>query len=99
MQAKVELRPCAKLALRHAEGVELVAVGVPEIGGVEAAAAITGWALVLGAHGHRQLVDAVDLSGVFCGQGRHDAVADCRSVAVERLGQADSRAAAGFAPS
>src|SRR5215472_2559877 len=48
-------------SMLHYEGIELVAVGVAEIGGIELRAAVAGWAFTGGAERQRELVDAIDL--------------------------------------
>ena len=77
----------------HDESVELVAVGVAKIARVKAFAARTGGAFVAAAMRQRDIIEALDLIGVAGLQRHHHAIADGRDVAVERLGQADARAA------
>src|SRR5579862_5410112 len=76
----------------HHEGIELVAVGVAEIGGIELRAAVAGRALVGGAERERELVDAIDLLLVLGGERRHYAIARRHRLAV--MGQADAEASA-----
>src|SRR6185295_114399 len=83
----------------HHERIELVAVEIAEIGGVEATfAARAGRALVSAAERQRQLVDAVDLRLVLRRERDHDAIADGLRLAVERRCDAETGAAAGRAP-
>src|SRR5690349_25036160 len=76
-----------KVKSAHHEGVELVAVGIAEIGGIELRAALAGRTLAGGAERQRELVDAVNLLLVLGAEGGHYAVASCHRLAVE--GQAD----------
>src|SRR5260221_10503037 len=68
------------LSLRlHQKRVQLVAVGVAEIAGVEAAAAVAGRSFVLAAIGKRDVVQPLYLRFVLRLQSDHHAVADtCR---------------------
>src|SRR5690606_33968447 len=84
--------------LRHAVGLELVAVRVAEIGGVEAAAAHARQAFARTAAGERDGVEPVDLPLVLRHERDHRAVADAGRIAVEGMHRADSRTATGCAP-
>src|SRR5258706_14199605 len=87
-----------RLASAHHEGVELVAFGIAEIGGVEFFTALSGRALAFAAERQRELVDAIDLGFVFRPERRHHAVADRHRLAVIGKRDAESRAAARTAP-
>src|SRR5688572_2987579 len=80
--------------LRHAERVELIAVRIAEIGGVEPAATHTWRTFVAAAVGEREGVKAVDLRLVLRFEGDHHAIADGGQIAVVRLYGANARAAA-----
>jgi TetR/AcrR family transcriptional regulator len=73
------------------ERVQLVAVEVAEVAGVEARAARTRRALVLAAERERLRVDLVDLLLARCEQRDHHAVADRGRLLVERLDDGDHR--------
>src|SRR6478736_6420331 len=90
--------PSLTVGSRPAEGVELVAVGIAEIGRVKAAAAPARRAFVAAAVGERDGVKAVHLRRVLGLERNHRAVADRGGVAVERPGHRDARAAASDAP-
>src|SRR5690606_31421101 len=81
----------------HLEGVELVAVWIAEIAGIEAGPAFAGRALVASAERERDFVHGVDLRGVFAFERDHGAVADAGGRAVERPRDVE-RCAAGPAP-
>src|SRR5258705_6797959 len=87
-----------RLASAHHEGVELVAFGIAEIGGVEFFTALSGSALAFAAERQRELVDAIDLGLVFRPQGRHHAVADRHRLAVIGKRHAEACAAARTPP-
>src|SRR5262245_5126449 len=78
-----KLRPSA-----HHEGVELVAIGVTEIGRIEMLAALSGRALAGTAERQRELVDAIDLSLILGSKCGHHAVADRHRLAVRGKGDA-----------
>src|SRR5581483_9866746 len=87
------------LASAHHESIELVAVEIAKVAGIEAAiAARPGRAFVGATERQRELVDAVDLRLVLCGERHHHAIADGLRLAVKRLGDAEAGAAAGRAP-
>src|SRR5258705_1867232 len=87
-----------RLASAHHEGVELVAFGIAEIGGVEFFTALSRRALAFAAERQRELVDAIDLGPVFRPEGRHHAVADRHRLAIIGKRDAEPRAAARTAP-
>src|SRR6185437_893935 len=82
----------------HHEGIELVAFGIPEIGGVKLLAALSRRALATAAERERELVNAIDLGLVLGAERRHHAVADRHRLAVMGNRDTKSRAAAGTAP-
>src|SRR5947207_3384426 len=88
----------ARAASAHHEGVELVAFGITEIGGVELFTAMSGRTFAFGAERKRELVDAIDLGLVFRPECRHHAVADRHRLAVIGKCHAEARAAARTAP-
>src|SRR5262249_7697619 len=71
------LRKCVKVKVKsaHHEGIELVAVGIAEIAGIELRAALTGRALAGAAERQRKLMDTVNLLLVLGAEGGHHAVA------------------------
>src|SRR5262245_30601449 len=77
--------------LADEEGVQLVAVEIAEVAGVEAVAALARRAFVGAAELERLLVDRVDLLLARRGERDHHAVADRCGLAVERLGDRDHR--------
>src|SRR5438270_2692966 len=82
----------------HQEGVQLVAIGVAEIAGVEAAATVAGRTFAPAAISKRDVVQPLHLRLVLGLQSDHHAVADARRIAVERLGNTDPGTAARLAP-
>src|SRR6185369_6979909 len=82
----------------HEESVELVPVGVAEIAGVEASAAIAGRAFVTATISERDVVEPLHLRLVGSLERDHHAIADARRIAVKGLGEADPGAAARLAP-
>src|SRR5258707_15130727 len=87
-----------RVASAHHEGVELVAVGIAEIGGVEIFIALPGGAFAAAAERQSELVDAVDISLFLRRECRHHAVADRHRLAVIGKRDAESGAAARPAP-
>ena len=84
--------------LAQGHGVEFVAVGVAEIGGVEAVGAQAGGAFVAAAMGQGQSVDFIDLRAVCGTDGGHGAIADRGRVAVERQCDGEADAHGGVTP-
>src|SRR5262252_1434412 len=68
--------PPGEEKLAHEERVQLVAVEIAEVAGVEARAARAGRAFVLAAEGERFLVEGVHLLLARGGERDHDAVPD-----------------------
>ena len=82
--------PVGKLSA-HEEGVQLVAVEITEVACVEAVFAWAWRPFVLPAECEGLLVDCIDLRPALGGERHHDAVADRRRRAVERLDHRDHR--------
>src|SRR5690349_9937782 len=82
------------LSSAHEERVQLVAVEVAEVAGVEVVAARAGLAFVGAAERQRLLVDRIDLFLRLGCERDHHAVADRGLLAVVRLGQGDAGATA-----
>src|SRR5690606_31127366 len=84
--------PPRSAAGREAERVQLVAVRVAEIRGVEIAEAQARRAFVLGAELERALVDPLHGLRRVARERDHRAVADARGLAVVRLADGEARA-------
>src|SRR5260370_27151932 len=82
----------------HYKSVQLVAVRIAEVGGVEAVKTLARRAFIGGAVLHGALVDAVDMGPVAGSKRHHHAIADRGRLAIKGLGEADAGAAAGHAP-
>src|SRR5579871_201931 len=82
----------------HHEGIELVAVGIAEVGRIELRAALAGRTIAGGAERQRQLVNAVDLLFILGAESGHHAVACCHLLAIERQTDAETGALAFPAP-
>src|SRR5205085_563484 len=89
---------CRRSLALHQEGVELVAVGIAEIAGIEAAPTVARRTFALAAIGKRNVVQPLHLSFVAGLECDHHAIADARRTAVKRPGDANARAASGLAP-
>src|SRR5579884_2855738 len=82
----------------HDKGIQLIPVGIAEIAGVDAAAAVAGRTLVTAAVGERDVIQPLDLRIVSRRQRDHDAVAHGRGITIERPGDADPGSASRLAP-
>src|SRR5438477_4617594 len=82
----------------HHEGVELVALGVAEIGGIEFLVALAGRAFATAAERQGELVDSVDLGLVPGAERGHHAIADRHRLAVKGERHAKAGATAPSAP-
>src|SRR5690348_13660301 len=69
----------------HVEGTELVAIRIPEVAGIESAAARAGRAFVFATERHCLVVNLVDFRGALGVERDHDAVTDGGRAAIGGL--------------